>query len=165
MTDMDAFESVARRVSKWFNGIALASLSVMLGLVTADILGAKALGMPVPGAMDLTSLLGLLIIGFSTSETQIMGRHIKVDFVTMRTPERLRKIFRCISITLCILFFTAAVWRVFNYAHGFQVSGEASLTVKIPLAPFAYALAAAFALMVLVLFIELYHIVRDETNE
>jgi hypothetical protein len=55
--------------------------------------------------------------------------------------------------------------RVFNYAHGLQVSGEASLTVKIPLAPFAYALAAAFALMVLVLFIELYHIVRDETNE
>jgi TRAP-type C4-dicarboxylate transport system permease small subunit len=161
---MNAFDRTARQVSKWFNGVALASLSVMLALVTADILGAKVLGMPVPGAMDLTSLLGLLIIGFSTTETQIMGRHIKVDFVTMRLPKRLRKILRCISTILCILFFTAAAWRVLNYAHELQVSGEASLTVKAPLAPFAYALAAAFIPMILVLFIQLGHILKDGTN-
>lgn len=157
---MNNLERFTKQLSRWFNGIAMVALSAMLVLVTADILGGKALGMPVPGAMDLTSLFGLLIIGFSTTETHIMGRHIEVDFVTMRLSKRLRKILRSISTILCILFFTAAVWRISKYAYGLQAYGEASLTVKIPLAPFAYALAAAFTPMVLVLIIQLYYILK-----
>jgi TRAP-type C4-dicarboxylate transport system permease small subunit len=157
---MNNATSQMMRLSNWFNRIALVALTIMLGLVTADIIGAKLLGRPVPGAMDLTSLLALIMVGFSTTQTQIMGRHITVDFMTTRLPKSLRKVLRGGSTMLCIFFFLMVIWRLFLYARDLQIHREVSLTVKIPLAPFAYGLALAFIPMVLVLLIQLWRILK-----
>ena len=153
-------ERFIRKISRWFNGLALIALSAMLFLVALDIIGAKVLSLPVPGAMDLTSLLGLLLIGFSMPQTYIKGRHIKVDFLMRLAPKGLRKVLRSLSACLCTLFFIFVVWRLFLYAHDLQVYGEKSLTVKIPLFPFAYALAVAFLPMILVVPIQLYRALK-----
>ena len=153
---MDKFEKIIEQTSRWFNGFALIALTLMLLLVTADIVGAKVFSRPVPGAMDLTSLLALLLIGFSMTQTFIMGRHIKVDFVMMRVPHRFRRILRSLSLSLCFLFFVFIVWRLFLYAHDLQMYGERSLTIKVILYPFAYALAVAFLPMLLAVPIKLY---------
>jgi TRAP-type C4-dicarboxylate transport system permease small subunit len=153
---MHLLERLTRHISRWFNGFALIALSAMLFLVTVDIIGAKVFSLPVPGAMDLTSLLGVLIIGFSMTQTYMKGRHINVDFLMIRTPKRLRRVLRCLSTCLCTLFFLFVVWRLFLYAHDLYVYGEKSLTVKIPLFPFAYALAVAFVPMLLAVPIQLY---------
>jgi TRAP-type C4-dicarboxylate transport system permease small subunit len=155
---MHLLEKVTRHISRWFNGVALIALSAMLFLVTVDIIGAKVFSLPVPGAMDLTSLLGVLVIGFSMTQTYMKGRHITVDFVMILAPRRLRRISRILSACLCTLFFAFIVWRLFLYAHDLQTYGEKSLTVKIPLFPFAYALAVAFVPMLLAVPIQLYRI-------
>lgn len=161
-TDMKGFEQLARWISAGFNGVALAALSIMLVVVSADIVGAKFLGKPFPGAMDLLSLLGLVIIGFSTSETYLRGRHIKVTFVSILLPPRIRKGIRFVSTSLCILLFLTAVWRLLVYARGLQVYGETSMTVNFPLAPFAYALGIAFIPVVMVLCVELYRLSKGQ---
>jgi TRAP-type C4-dicarboxylate transport system permease small subunit len=153
---MHLLERLTRHISRWFNGLALIALSAMLFLVTVDIIGAKVFSLPIPGAMDLTSLLGLLIIGFSMTQTYIKGRHITVNFLMNLTPKRLRHVLLCLSTCLCTLFFLFVVWRLFLYAHDLQAYGEKSLTVKIPLFPFAYALAAAFVPMLMAVPIQLY---------
>ena len=153
---MHFLEKLTQHISRWFNGFALIALSAMLFLVTIDIIGAKVFSLPVPGAMDLTSLLGVLIIGFSMTQTYIKGRHITVDFLMIRTPRRLRRVLRCLTTCLCTLFFVIVVWRLFLYAHDLYVYGEKSLTVKIPLFPFAFALAVAFVPMLLAVPIQLY---------
>ena len=66
---MNAFERFTRRLSQWFNWVALAGLTVMLGLVTVDIVGAKVFRLPVFGAMDFTSLLGLVVCSFAGAQT------------------------------------------------------------------------------------------------
>ncbi|MFO7599126.1 MAG: TRAP transporter small permease [Candidatus Desulfacyla sp.] len=128
----------------------------MLFLVAVDVIGAKVLSLPVSGAMDLTSLLGLLIIGFSMTQTYMEGRHITVDFLIIRANKRLRNVLRCLNAVLCMIFFLFVVWRLFLYAHDLQMYGEKSLTVKIPLFPFAYALGVAFVPMLLAVPIQLY---------
>jgi TRAP-type transport system small permease protein len=157
---VNPLERFTEKISFWFAGFALTALSAMLLLVTLDIIGAKVFSLPVSGAMDLTSLLGLLLIGFSMPQTYLSGRHIKVDFVMIRTPRVPRKIFRCLSTALCTLFFIFVVWRLFLYAHDLQVYGEKSLTVKIPLFPFAYALAVAFLPMLLAVPIQFYRTLK-----
>ena len=161
---MSFLERFTERISRLFAGIALIALSAMLLLVTADIIGAKVFSLPVPGAMDVTSLLGLLLIGFAMPQTYMMGRHINVDFVMVRTPKPLRKVLRCLSTALCILFFVFVVWRLFLYAHDLQVYGEKSLTVKIPLFPFAYALAVAFVPMLLTVPLKFYRTLKGYDN-
>ena len=106
---MHLFERLTRHISRWFNGFALIALSAMLFLVTMDIIGAKVFSLPVPGAMDLTSLLGVLIIGFSMTQTYRKGRHITVDFLMIRTPKRLHRVLRCLSTCLCTIFFLFVV--------------------------------------------------------
>jgi TRAP-type C4-dicarboxylate transport system permease small subunit len=157
---MNAFERFTRRLSQWFNWIALAGLIVMLGIVAVDIVGAKVFRLPVPGAMDFTSLLGLVVIAFAVAQTQRMGRHITVNFLTLRLPKHIRIIVRGISTFLCIIFFCVVIWRSFMYARDMYVLGDASLTVKIPLAPFAYGLAIAFVPMLLILLIKFYSIMK-----
>lgn len=157
-TLMKRLERFTKRISALFNWVALAALTIMLVIVSADIAGAKFFNKPFPGAMDVVSLLGLLLIGFSVSQTYLMGRHIKVDFISILLPAPVRKIIQSLSIGLCILFFTAAVWRLFLYARYFQTHGESSLTVNVPLAPFAYALGVAFIPMITALFIQLYRV-------
>jgi len=157
---MKAFEKFSIQMSKWFNWIALAGLTIMLGLITVDIVGAKIFKQPIPGAMDLTSLLGLVVIAFSVAQTQVMNRHITVDFLTLRLPKHLRVLVRSISTLLCILFFVVIIWRAFMHAYDMQILGDASLTVKIPLAPFAYGLAIAFIPMLLILLIKLCHVLK-----
>jgi len=45
-------------------------------------------------------------------------------------------------------------------ARDMQVLGDSSLTVKIPLSPFGYALAIAFVPMLLILLIKFYYIIK-----
>jgi len=153
---MQLLEKITRYISRWFNGIALAALSAMLFLVAVDVIGAKLVSRPVSGAMDLASLLGLLIIGFSMTETYLKGRHITVDFVIIRTNKRLRNVLRSLNTVLCMVFFVFVTWRLFLYAHDLYVYGEKSLTVRIPLYPFAYALGVAFVPMLLAFPVHLY---------
>ena len=159
---LDRLETFTKRLSHFFYWAALVSLAAMLVLVTADIVGCKALRMPVPGAMDLSSLLALLAIAFSTTHTQRMQRHIKVDFLTMFLPKKARDTIRFVSTSICVLFFGTALWRLVLYARGLQMHHEASLTVKIPLAPFAYAMALAFVPMLLTLILELRAIAKGD---
>ena len=153
---MDKLDRFTKQVSAWFNGFAMVALIAMLIVVTADIVGAKAFSRPVPGAMDLTSLLAVLLIAFSMTQTFLSGRHIKVDFVMLLLPPRLRRVLRAVSLSMCWVLFLLVVWRLLLYAHDLQVYEEKSLTVKIPLFPFAYALAVAFMPMLLAVPAQLY---------
>jgi TRAP-type C4-dicarboxylate transport system permease small subunit len=152
---MKKIEIFSEYISIWSNGVAFVALIFMLILVTADILGSKILSMPVPGAMDLTSLLGVLVIGFSMPRSYRMERHIKVDFFTVLLSATIRKNIRRFSFCLCSVFFIFVVWRLFLYAHDLWQYGEQSITVKIPLYPFAYALAAAFVPLLVIIPIQL----------
>ncbi len=160
--DMKWLELLARRISIGFNWVALAALGLMLAIVSADIVGAKFLGKPFPGSMDTVSLLGLVLIAFSTAQTYLMGRHIKVTFISVLLPPRIRKIVRCVSMSLCLLLFLTAVWRLLLYARDLQGYGETSMTVNIPLAPFAYALGIAFIPVVMVLCVQLVQVWKGQ---
>lgn len=159
---LKGFEKLTASVSAVFNWVALAALSLMLVVVAADILGAKLLGRPFPGAMDLISLLLLIIIGFSTAETYAKGRHIKVTFVSFLLPSRLRKGVRLLSTSLCMILFLIMIWRLLLYARDLQVYGESSMTVNFPLAPFAYALGIAFIPVGMVVLVQLYKLVKGQ---
>ena len=155
---MKALHRYLDKIGSWFSGLALLALTIMLVIVAADIVGNKVFSMPVPGAMDLVSLLGVLVIGFAMPRSYQKGRHIKIDFVTNLMPRGLRKMVQCFSLVLCQLFFALIVWRMFLYAHDLWVHGEKSLTVKIAVFPFVYALAFAFIPLLVIVPVQLIDI-------
>lgn len=155
------FEIVSKKVGTWFNWMALVALTVMLFLVTVDIVGAKLFKHPVPGAMDMVSLLGAIVTAFAATETLILGRHIEIDFLVRRLSNRFRMVLACLADFICLVFLAVVVWRCFLYGHDIQITGEVTPSQKIPLAPFAYAIAFAFVPMLLISIMKFFRSFRS----
>jgi TRAP-type C4-dicarboxylate transport system permease small subunit len=69
-------------------GIALIAVMLLIG---CDIAG-RIFGYPVPGAYELVSLAGGLIIGLAVPGTSRAKAHLSVDLLLSRLPGRSRNI-------------------------------------------------------------------------
>ena len=155
------FERALRRIGRWLNWVALAALAAMLGLITADIIGAKLFRLPWLGAMDMVSLLGLVVIAFSATKTQIEKRHIEVDFVATRLNASLQEVLACIKNLVCSLLLAVMIGACFKYGYSLTITGEVSPSIRIPLGPFACAIAIAFLPMLFVFLVTSYQTLRE----
>jgi TRAP-type C4-dicarboxylate transport system permease small subunit len=149
---MDKYISLTSRVLNAVGGIVLIA---MLTLVVADILGIKVFSHPIPGGIEITAFLAVLVIGCAIAWTQVLRGHIRVDFFTMKLPERPQAALEAFMNLLGVIFFALLTWRTWDYAQTLQASGEVSMTQKIPFYPFIYALAVCFFVMILVLILDM----------
>jgi TRAP-type C4-dicarboxylate transport system permease small subunit len=147
-------EKYTTLLSRWFYGIAGAGLIAMLVLVVADIVGIKALASPIPGGIEITAFLGVVVIGFAIAFVQVLHGHIQADFIIMKIPPRPRAVIEVFTTFLGISFFVLLAWFTLQYGRTVQISGEVSMTQKIPFYPFIYALAACYLVTFLVLLVE-----------
>jgi TRAP-type C4-dicarboxylate transport system permease small subunit len=141
-------------LSKWLYWIAGAGLILMLALVVADIIGIKLIAHPIPGGIELTGFLGAVVIGFAIAFVQIMKGHIQVDFLTMRLSPRPKAIIDVFMTFFGIVFFAVLAWRSLDYGRVMQLSGEVSMTQRIPFFPFIYSLAFCYFVACLVLLVD-----------
>jgi TRAP-type C4-dicarboxylate transport system permease small subunit len=147
-------EKYTTLLSRWFYWIAGAGLIGMLALVVADIIGIKAFSHPIPGGIEVTAFLGVVVIGFAIAFVQVLHGHIQVDFIVMKLPPRARAVIEVFTTFLGIAFFVVLAWFTMDYGRILQASGEVSMTQKIPFYPFIYALAACYLVTFLVLLVE-----------
>ena len=147
-------EKYTTLLSKWFYWIAGAGLIGMLVLVVADIFGIKVLSNPIPGGIEVVGFLGVVVIGFAIAYVQVLHGHIQVDFVIMKLPPRPKAAIDTLTTFLGVVFFAVLAWRTLDYGQSLQISGEVSMTQKIPFYPFVYALAACYLVTLLVLLVE-----------
>ena len=161
----ERFEKVDRllnRVANGFNWVALISLLIMLSVITIDILSSKLLNRPLTATVDIASLLATVVAAFAVSQTILAGRHIEVEFIVLRLPQRIRRGFNVFASFLSFLFFLLLVWRCLVYAYDLQVLGEASLTQHIPIAPFAYGIAVACIPAVIIYAVQLCRDIKKD---
>lgn len=126
----------------------------MLGLTVADAVGVKLLKSPIPGGIEMVGFLGVVVAAFAIGYTKIMGGHIQVEFFIMRLPRRAQAIVTAFVSFLGLVLFALLVWQSFEYGRVLQMSGEVSMTQKIPFYPFVYAIALASIPVCLALLVE-----------
>jgi TRAP-type C4-dicarboxylate transport system permease small subunit len=148
------FEKYVNIVSKWLYWIAGAGLIAMLVLVVADIFGIKVLSHPIPGGIEITAFLGVVVIGFAIAYVKVLRGHIQVDFIIQKFPPRAKAVIDSIMAFFGMAFFVALTWTSFDYAGIIHRTGEVSMTQKIPFYPFIYALAFCYLVTFLVLTVE-----------
>jgi len=152
---VERLERITVSISKWLNGIAAVGLVGMLVLVIADIIGIKVFNNPIPGAIELTAFLGVIITAFAIAYTYILRGHIHVEFFVMRLPRRSQSVIASIVLVLGIALFVILAWRSYEYGLALQSKGEVSMTQKIPFYPFVFAIAFSCIPVCLVLLVEL----------
>ena len=154
---MRAFLGGVLKINKFMQVIAGIALTFMLLLTTADVV-LRIFGKPIPGAVEIISICGGIVIGFTVPITSWMKGHIAVDFVTNALPRTLKNgveiITRCVGIGLFLMI----AWNSWKIGTGFFTGKEVSGTLELPLYPVAYALAASFFVLALVLLCDIIKI-------
>jgi TRAP-type C4-dicarboxylate transport system permease small subunit len=109
-------------------------------LICADVLG-RMLKHPVVGTYDLVGLLNGVVVAFAMAYTYAIKGHVSVELLTLRLPPRVQAVLGAFVSLMSLFFFAILIWQIVAYGTGVLRSGEASMTVGIPLYPFVYGIA------------------------
>jgi TRAP-type C4-dicarboxylate transport system permease small subunit len=151
---MARFEKIMTLVTRWLNWVAAAAIMAVVLIVCANVIGRAFFQMPVKGTVDITSLLGAIIIGWAIAHTQMLKGHIQVDLFVDRLPRRARDIVDIIVNIINLLLFAIISWQTVIFAKATFEVGELSQVLKIPQTPFIGVVAVGCIALALVLLID-----------
>lgn len=150
---MPVLENFTRSLCRWCDRIAQGAVVAMMLLVGGSIV-VRAFGKSVLGAYDWTGLIGTLLIAFALGYCGVEKRHVRVEFVLARFPQRIQAIGDSLTGILSLGFFALAVWQSVAMGNEMRLKGDVSMTVQTAFYPFVYAIAFGCALLWLVILID-----------
>jgi len=142
---------LSKHLSKLMDIIGGTVLALMMLLTVVDVV-MRYLGVPFMGTYELVAMAGAVVIGFGFPQTTLDNGNVKVDFLIEVAPIPVKKFFLIFTKILGIAFFAALGYGLIAKAIELQSVNEASLTLRMPLAPLAYALGACSFVESLALF-------------
>ncbi len=144
------FEAAVRRTCRVANRAAGVVLMFLVIVLVADVFGRFA-GYPVLGSYEIVQYGFALVVCLSIGYAGVEEAHIAIDLVFGALPKGLQRIFVALSDVLSIFIFAVIVWRLAADGWESYRIAERSSTLGIPIFVFGFALAAGFALLLLVI--------------
>ncbi len=158
MTDAIWFVKLRKSIewaSRWLERVGLAGLAAIALTELTDVIGSKALNLPLPGSTEITSSLQVIAIAGGLAYSKIDDRHIRVDFLLEVLPERGRALLDLFAEILGLGFLFVAAWMCYEHGASLFESGTKTLLLGIPLSPFAFWIALCCVPMGCVIITEL----------
>ncbi len=162
---IEAFKRLNVRLGKWLNAVAMAFLGVLICMTVADIFAIRVVSKPITGSPDIIGLIGLLITAFAYAQTQLLGRHIRVDFFLTRMPRATQKVLDIIADIMNVGFVGTVIAVMVRYGFQLIARGGGSPTLKIPLYPFTFAISLALIPVFLIHLTELTNAIARRTQK
>jgi TRAP-type C4-dicarboxylate transport system permease small subunit len=135
------------------NRVGGLALVIMTLLISADVLG-RMLKHPIAATYDLVGLLNGVLVAFAMAYTYAVKGHVAVELLTHRLPARARAVLAAIVSLMSGVFFAILIWQLIVYGTGLLRTGEASMTVGIPLFPFVFGIAFGLVPLCVLIIIE-----------
>jgi len=152
---LSKLEKLNQRVSSWFEWIGMAALLAIMVVTLIDVVGAKLFAWRLLGSIDIVQISQAVGITFAGAMLLILDRHVHVTFLTDRLPKRAQAVIGIIIHILELGLFILIVWRLFVFGQYMQTGGEGTPTIRIPLYPFGYGMAAALIPLCFVILLRL----------
>jgi TRAP-type C4-dicarboxylate transport system permease small subunit len=151
LNHLDKFTRSFSRSLEW---VGVIGILLMFLVNFVDVVGAKLFVWPFPGAPEVISFSQIVAIAPAIAITLLLGRHIRVEFIIDRFPERVRAAVSSISSFLSLILFGLIFWQSFLYGVSLQKAGEIGSTSHLPFYPFAYLIAFCSIPVCLVFLVE-----------
>jgi TRAP-type C4-dicarboxylate transport system permease small subunit len=147
-------KTMSDHLSMWMESVAGVALIGVMLLIGCDIVG-RLFGHPVPGAYELVSLSGGLIIGLAVPATSRAKGHLSVDLLLGKLGNRSRRILHVITRLIGILTFLLVGYSMIRMGLRLRYSGEVTAVLAFPFYYMVYLMGGAFLIQALVLFSEI----------
>ena len=110
-----------------------------------DVLGRKFLSNSIPGSLEITELLMVVVIFGALPLVSERGEHVEFDSLDPYLPAWLRKLQAFLVHVLCAVVLLGLAWLMWRSGGQFLESGETTAQLKILKAPFLYGMAVLCA--------------------
>lgn len=128
---------------------ALALFGIMM-LTFFDVLGRKFLSNSIPGSLELTELLMVVVIFAALPLVSRRGEHVEFDSLDPYLPMQLRRIQWVLVQLVCAAFLLGLGWLMWRTGQQFAINGETTAQLHIPKSPFIYGMGVLCAITGLV---------------
>lgn len=142
---------VMKSLEKVSDSMKIASAScvaLMIALTVVDVIG-RAVGHPVEGAIETTGFLATLVLAFAMPDSHRNRVHIGVDILTRKLSSRALALLDSMTGTAAVVLFVFICRQSFLYAASLAQSGERSMTLRLPVHYFIYAVSLSFGVLAL----------------
>lgn len=142
--------SLRRGVDRLCGTLAGLALLFIMGLTFADVLGRKLLDHSIPGALELTEIMMVVVIFASLPLVSLHGEHVVFDSLDAMMARGLLRL-QQIAVDLgCAIGLSGIAWLLWDKAGQLATYGDTTPQLKLALAPIVHGMAALVALAALV---------------
>lgn len=134
-----AFE---RRSSFALALLAGALLFAMMLLTFVDVIMRYWFDAPIKGSFEITELMMAVLIFAGLPLVSRSNQHVAIDTFESLLPEALRRALRVLMQVVCAVAMAGMAWLLYGKAQRFAMAGDITQSLKVPIAPFVYLMAA-----------------------
>jgi TRAP-type C4-dicarboxylate transport system permease small subunit len=134
--------SVPGRASGWLETLGAIALFAMMAITFFDVAGRYLLHRPLPGSTDLVQVLLLLTAGCTLPAVTWRGEHLSIGLFDGARPTTLERMRRAMVAIVVAVTFAALAHLLWYYAGDTAQNGDVIGYLRLPVAPFVYALSA-----------------------
>jgi TRAP-type transport system small permease protein len=136
-------------------GLAAAALFAIMMLTLVDVSGRKFLSSSVPGSLELTELLLVVVIFTSLPLVALAGEHVVFDSFDAWLPPWVRRVQQGLIDLLCAAALAGLAWLMWTKGSQMTQYGDTTAQLRLPLGVFVHVMSvligvAAFAHLILV---------------
>ena len=128
---------------------ALALFAIM-ALTFFDVIGRKAASSSIPGSLELTELLMVVVIFAALPLVSRRGEHVEFDSLDPYLPLWVRRVQAVIVHLVCAAALLGLGWLMWSTGSQFAQTGETTAQLQIPKYPFIHGMGVLCALTGLV---------------
>ena len=122
-------------------GLAGSALFAIMAVTLIDVLGRKLFSASLPGSLELTELLMVAVIFAGLPLVSLQGEHVVFDSLDGRLPVAVRRLQRVLVDALCCAALAGLAGLMWTKAGQMAGYGDTTAQLKLPVAPFVYAMA------------------------
>jgi TRAP-type transport system small permease protein len=121
--------------------LCAAALFAIMVLTFFDVGGRKLLSNSIPGSLELTELLMVIVIFVGLPLVSERGEHVIFDSLDNLWPAWFVKMQKAFVHLICAALMIALAWLMWKTGAQFAENGETTAQLKISKAPFIYGMA------------------------
>jgi TRAP-type C4-dicarboxylate transport system permease small subunit len=131
-----------------------------------DSVGRYFLGSPIPGTLELSESVIVMIIFLTIPFCEMTSGHIKVTFFVERMPAKIRIWLKYLTNIMVIAYFSILCWRSWLIAwYSWSIKETSWGSYPIPLYPAKFSVSVGSALMAIYLSLILIASILDKAAE
>ncbi len=130
--------------------LAALALFAIMALTLVDVLGRKLLDHSVPGSLELTEILMVVVIFAALPLVSLHGEHVVFDSLDVLLPHWLRRLQQALVDLFCAGALGALAWRMWIKAENMASYGDVTAQLRLPLGPFVTLMAVLCGVTALV---------------